>query len=165
MAKQCRPCSLLLQERSDLGLHCLILSFCQKHWCSIYHTVYSLLLFNFRIIKSDVKIDDDSSKKVCNIMSYHLHYVMLLTCHHNVRSRLITSVHSKYTVSGNQGPVVQSVLSLMSTLRVISLTVLVDSIYNILIFFAEKSVSSFCTAKATHIFSAKKFSIFAYHSM
>ena len=38
----------------------------------------------------------------------------------------------------NQGPVVQSVVSLMSSLRVISLTVLADSIYNILIFFAEK---------------------------
>ena len=36
------------------------------------------------------------------------------------------------------GPVVQSVVSLMSSLRVISLTVLVDSIYNTLIYFAEK---------------------------
>ena len=60
------------------------------------------------------------------------------------------------------GPVVQSIVSLTSSLRVISLTVLADSIYNILIFFAEKNVSSFCT---THIFSAKKFSTFAYHSM
>ena len=64
-----------------------------------------------------------------------------------------------------QGPVVQSVISLMSSLRVISLTDLADSISNIMIFFAEKNVSSFCTAKATHIFSAKYFSIFAYHSM
>ena len=38
----------------------------------------------------------------------------------------------------NQGPVVQSIVSLTSSLRVISLTVLADSIYNILIFFAEK---------------------------
>ena len=37
-----------------------------------------------------------------------------------------------------QGPVVQSVVSLTSSLRVISLTVLADSIYNMLIFFAEK---------------------------
>ena len=37
-----------------------------------------------------------------------------------------------------QGPVVQSIVSLTSSLRVISLTVLADSIYNILIFFAEK---------------------------
>ena len=56
-----------------------------------------------------------------------------------------------------QGPVVQSIVSLTSSLRVISLTVLADSIYNILIFFAKKNVSSFCTAKATHIFFSKKF--------
>ena len=36
------------------------------------------------------------------------------------------------------GPVVQSVISLTSSLRVISLTVLAESIYNILIFYAEK---------------------------
>ena len=64
-----------------------------------------------------------------------------------------------------QGPVVQSIVSLTSLLRVISLNVLVDTIHIILIFFAEKNVSSFCSAKATHIYSAKNFSIFAYHSM
>ena len=37
----------------------------------------------------------------------------------------------------NQGPVVQSIICLTSSLSVISLTVLADSIYNILIFFAE----------------------------
>ena len=36
------------------------------------------------------------------------------------------------------GPVVQSIVSLTSSLRVISLTVLADSVYNILIFFVEK---------------------------
>ena len=36
------------------------------------------------------------------------------------------------------GPVVQSVVSLTSLLRVISLTVLADLIYNFLKFFAEK---------------------------
>ena len=36
------------------------------------------------------------------------------------------------------GPVLQSIVSLTSSLRIISLTVLTDSIYNILIFFAEK---------------------------
>ena len=60
-----------------------------------------------------------------------------------------------------QGPVVQSVVSLTSSLRVISLTVLADSIYNILIFFAEKMWVAF--ACKTHMFSAKNFSIFAYH--
>ena len=36
------------------------------------------------------------------------------------------------------GPVVQSVVTLTSSLMVILLTILADSIYNILIFFAEK---------------------------
>ena len=46
-----------------------------------------------------------------------------------------TAVRSKADILG---PVVQSVVSLTSSLRVISLTVLADSIYNILIVFAEK---------------------------
>ena len=56
------------------------------------------------------------------------------------------------TVSRNnyQGPVVQSAISLTSLLRVISLTVLADSIYNILIFFAE-SYSHFSAKKFQHI--------------
>ena len=59
------------------------------------------------------------------------------------------------------GPVVQSIVSLMNLLRVISLTVLADSIYSFLIFFAEK----IAFASYSHFFSAKNFSIFAYHSM
>ena len=62
-----------------------------------------------------------------------------------------------------QGPVVQSIVSLTSSLRVISLTVLMDSVYNILIIFAEKNVSSFC--KSYSHFSAKNFSIFTCHSV
>ena len=73
-------------------------------------------------------------------------------------------VYQECKAATTQGPVVQSVVSLTSSLRVISLTVLADSIYNILIFFAEK-MCSFCTAKPTHIFSAKNFSIFEYYSM
>ena len=56
--------------------------------------------------------------------------------------------------SGYQGPVVQSVVSLTSSLRVISLTVLADSIHNILVFFAEKmwvSYSHFFSKKFQHI--------------
>ena len=49
------------------------------------------------------------------------------------------------------GPVVQSVISLTSVLRVISFTVLADSVYNILIFFAEKMCSHFSSQKFQHI--------------
>ena len=47
-------------------------------------------------------------------------------------------MYLEWSSSWGQGPVVQSIVSLTSSLRVISLTVLADSIYNILIFFAEK---------------------------
>ena len=43
-----------------------------------------------------------------------------------------------YLILEQLDPVVQSIVSLTSSLRVISLTVLADSIYIILIFFAEK---------------------------
>ena len=51
---------------------------------------------------------------------------------------LITARRALTRYTNSLGPVVQSVVSLTSSLRVISLTVLADSIYNILIFFAEK---------------------------
>ena len=50
------------------------------------------------------------------------------------------------------GPVVQSVISLTSLLRVISLTVLADSIHNILIFLLKK-----CECKSYSHFFSKKF--------
>ena len=53
------------------------------------------------------------------------------------------------------GPVVQSVVSLTSSLRVISLTVLADSIYNILIFFAEKMWVAFAVQKLLTFFQQK----------
>ena len=55
----------------------------------------------------------------------------------------------------HQGPVVQSVVSLTSSLRVISLTVLADSIYNILIFFAEKMRVAFALQKLLTFFQQK----------
>ena len=54
-----------------------------------------------------------------------------------------------------QGPVVQSVVSLTSSFRVISLTVLVDSIYNILILFAEKIWVAFALQKLLTFFQQK----------
>ena len=50
------------------------------------------------------------------------------------------------------GPVVQSVVSLTSSLRVISLTVWADSIYNFLIFFAEKMWVAFALQKLLTFF-------------
>ena len=53
------------------------------------------------------------------------------------------------------GPVVQSIVSLTSSLRVISLTVLADSIHNILIFFAEKMWVAFALQKLLTFFAEK----------
>ena len=49
-------------------------------------------------------------------------------------------------------PVAQSIVSLTSSLRVISLTVLTDSIHNILIFFAEKMWVAFALQKLLTFF-------------
>ena len=59
------------------------------------------------------------------------------------------------TTPCSQGPVVQSVVSLTSLLRVISLTVLADSIYKILIFFAEKMWVAFALQKLLTFFQQK----------
>ena len=53
------------------------------------------------------------------------------------------------------GPVVQWVVSLTSVLRVISLTVLAESIYNILIFFADKMWVAFALQKLLTFFQQK----------
>ena len=69
------------------------------------------------------------------------------------------------TLNDTQGPVVKSVVSLTSSLRVISLTVLADSIHNILIFFAEKMWVAFALQKLLTFFQPKNSAYFAYHSM
>ena len=53
------------------------------------------------------------------------------------------------------GPVAQSIISLTSLLRVISLTVLADSIFNILIVFAEKMWVAFALQKLLTFFQQK----------
>ena len=53
------------------------------------------------------------------------------------------------------GPVVQSIISLTSSFVVKMLTVLVSTIFNSQVFFAEKMWVAFANAKATHIFPAK----------
>ena len=75
------------------------------------------------------------------------------------------NVQPDHAKSNIQGPVVQSIVSLTSLLRVILLTVLADSIYNILIFFAEKMWVAFALQKLLTFFQQKNFSIFAYRSM
>ena len=69
-------------------------------------------------------------------------------------TKLLEEVLNDHQI-GDQGPVVQSVVSLTSSLRVISLTVLTDSIYSILIFFAEKMWVAFALQKLLTFFQQK----------
>ena len=65
-----------------------------------------------------------------------------------------TNEYTQHTII-IQGPVVQSIISLTSSLRVISLTVLADSLYNIPIFFAEKMWVAFALQKLLTFFQQK----------
>ena len=51
---------------------------------------------------------------------------------------MVAGLGGSVEYASNLGPVVQSIVSLTSSFRVVSLTDLADSIYSILIFFAEK---------------------------
>ena len=73
-----------------------------------------------------------------------------------------SEIHEKYLIQTGEklwnyslGPVVQSVVSLTMSLRVISLTVLADPIHNILIFFAEKMWVAFALQKLFTFFQQK----------
>ena len=66
---------------------------------------------------------------------------------------------SKYDMH-NLGPVVQSIVSLTSLLMTNQLAVLAKVFSNTMIFLLQ-NVSSFCNAKATHIYAAKNIKVFA----
>ena len=72
-------------------------------------------------------------------------------CYHTAQN----SAHNVVNVVKHLGSVVQSIVSLTSSLRVISLTVLADSICNILIFFAEKMWVAFALQKLLTFFQQK----------
>ena len=74
-----------------------------------------------------------------------------MCCNHLLKSLQ----HLRLLQFVNQGPVVQSVGSLTNSLRVISSTVLADSIYNILIFFAVKMWVAFALQKLLTFFQQK----------
>ena len=58
-------------------------------------------------------------------------------------------------ISDVLGPVVQSVVSLTSSLVILMLTGLVSTVSNAQVFLLKKMWVAFANAKATHIFSAK----------
>ena len=92
-----------------------------------------------------------------------IHMNMILRSLFVSRSNYLSKVFSEIAASDLRshclsdilGPVVQSVVSLTSSFRVISLTLLADSIHNILIFFAEKMWVAFALhcKSYSHFFS------------
>ena len=84
------------------------------------------------------------------VLSVLLHLLGLLASSVKPKHYKMQQQEHKY-----MGPVVQSIVSLTSSLRVISLTVLADSIYNILIFFAEKMWVAFALQKLLTFFQQK----------
>ena len=110
------------------------------------HLTYASLALNPRyvIFILDKKEKVKNAKKKKNF----LNFVCL-----NVSS--IMDILSTSGVGFYQGPVVQSVVSLTSSLRVISLTVLADLIHSILIFFAEKMWVAFALQKLLTFFQQK----------
>ena len=74
----------------------------------------------------------------------------------SIKAHVLES-HENYLsdcIAVDQGPVVQSIISLMSSLMVKMLTVLVSTISNSLAFLLKKNVSSFCKCKSySHFFS------------
>ena len=113
---------------SDLGLRCLLWAVCPnvKGYYGRPSTVTSTLTLSM--------LDKNFSGRHFDF--YFIHYFFLKYIPQKKVVNKLFFLRKKK--KKNQGPVVQSVVSLTSSLRVISLTVLADSIYNILIFFAEK---------------------------
>ena len=69
--------------------------------------------------------------KINFLSSQHFVFTIMLL-------NVLTSKPLQLVIDQDLGPVIQSVVSLTNLLSIISLTVLADSIYSIMIFFAEK---------------------------
>ena len=118
MANSADPDQMLHSGASDLGLYCL-----QRPVCA-----------------NTKGFTVDTNQTILGLYSL-LYYQNIFDTRRQMVSLFLSFVLTHRPHSGsfeNQGPVWQSVVSLTSSSRVISLTVLADPIYNILIFFAEK---------------------------
>ena len=73
----------------------------------------------------------------CKMTNIYFEYSLFLCLYIGAIFVLIKPCLILHLMHNILGPVVQSVVSLTSSLRVILLTILMDSIYNILIFFVE----------------------------
>ena len=101
-------------------------------------------------------VNDHGNDFMINLHGSYVAYLAFELVTLDLQSDMLwTPLLTMPSFSINQGPVVQSVVTLMSSLRVISLTVLADSIYNIIIFFAEKMWVAFALQKLLTFFQQK----------
>ena len=119
-------------------------------WCKIYWGYFSLVLYCVYLFI--IVFGNYCSCYLCFLLSFwkSVPYPCKNTIFLCVQRRRIYNIHTKH-----QGPVVQSVVSLTSSLRAISLTILADSIYNFLKFFAEKMWVAFALQKLLTFFQQK----------
>ena len=146
-------------------LHSVI---CCKYQCALITVYCSHQLMRKKDLQQKVRLLDKVAKVYCCLLTSgtvkdtYLHtcipYLLWkLTLQKHAYSKIMKILPPKTEIFQIKilGPVVQSVVSLTSSLRVISLTVLVDSIYNILIFFAEKMWVAFALQKLLTFFQQK----------
>ena len=131
------PC-LWLQKPTDLALHCLQRQgICGFSRTRVYVCCLHIVPDNLSFVQSKGYLYISLHKK------------------HIIWAEIWDNEPLNKCIQINLGPVVQSVVSLTSSLRVIWLTVFADSIYNILIFFAEKMWVAFALQKLLAFFQQK----------
>ena len=113
-----------VQTRFEIHVHELWI-YVVNAWLCIFNSAYFCVAWKSKIY-SIFKISQKKKKKK--------------------KKKKMREVKKPECRNNSQGPVVQSVVSLTSSLRVISLTILSDSIHNSLIFFAEKNVQHICVS-------------------
>ena len=145
--------------------HILMSTFTLK---ALADDILKLFFSFFRQIRPDCSCESSTRQMIhikCQVIFSLKKYLkvvwlafLLLTFIIRPRCNQASSMGAGYSncACKDQGPVVQSVVSLTSSLRVISLTVSVDSIYSILIFFAEKMWVAFALQKLLTFFFQQK---------
>ena len=110
-------------------------------------------------MRENIFIDVHQASRAYSAKTDHSVWIHRLIC--AFADRTSTDTFSHLTTDTDQGPVVQNIVSLMSSLVIKMLTVLVSTISNLQVFLLKKMWVAFANAKATHIFFSKNISIYA----
>ena len=113
----------------------------QLHWSSVMHPLYIYTYLHIYWPLYYITLNTSVTAHQINIFFSFFVFIFFQENSLDISSKLSPMYYScslNDRKKNNLGPVVQSIVSLTSLLRVISLTVLADSMHKILIFFAEK---------------------------